>query len=214
VSHNLYILERFCDKGIFINHGKNTSYGEIHKVIGDYQVVIHQLMKNQQSVAVPLLEESCTKDVKITNVKLLTQDGKEKKVFNFRDTLRIKIEYESKDIIHNPQFQIILWSYDGKLISAFGPHLDNLKISNIDKGKGVIECWIEKLPLLANRYYITVGMYDKTRTITLDYWAADMHTGLSFGMLPNLVSTTMGEMAPICHFDSRWIINGKQLDRT
>jgi lipopolysaccharide transport system ATP-binding protein len=214
VSHNLYILERFCDKGIFISHGKNTSYGEIHKVIGDYQVVIYQLIKNQQSVAAPLLEESCIKSVKITNVKLLTQDGKEQKIFNFKDTLRIRLEYESKDIIHNPQFQIILWSYDGKLISAFGPHLDNLKISNIDKGKGVAECWIEKLPLLANRYYITVGMYDKTRTITLDYWAADMHTGLSFGILPNLVSTTMGEMAPICHFNSKWLINGKQLNRT
>jgi hypothetical protein len=57
-------------------------------------------------------------------------------------------------------------------------------------------------------------MYDKTRTITLDYWAADTHPELSFGILPNLVSTTMGQMASICHFDSRWLIDGKQLDRT
>jgi hypothetical protein len=77
-----------------------------------------------------------------------------------------------------------------------------------------MECCIEKLPLLANKYYITIGIYDKTRTITLDYWASNTNTGLTFDILPNLVSTTMGQRTPICHFDSRWLIDGKQLDRT
>ena len=212
VSHNLFILERFCDNGIFFNHGKNKSYGEIHKVIGDYQYMMQQLMKNQQNVISPLYKECRIKEVKITNVKLLNQDGEEQKIFNFRDTVIIRVEYESENIVYNINFQIILYSYDGKLISVFGPHLENIKISNIPKGKGMIECHIEKLSLLANKYYITVGMYDKTRTITLDYWAADMHSGLTFDIMPNLVSTTMGQMTPICHFDSRWILNGKQLD--
>ena len=214
VSHDLYIVERFCDKGLFLNHGINKSYGEIHKVIEDYQFMMHQLMKNQQSATGSISKEYCTKEVKITNVKFLAQDGKEKKVFNFKDSLIIRIEYESKDIIYNPNFQIILYSYDGKLISVFGPHMDNIRISSIPKGKGIAECCIEKLPLMANKYYIIVGMYDKTRTITFDYWGSNANTELTFDILPNRVSTTMGQWTPICHFDSRWLIDGKQLDRT
>jgi len=214
VSHDLYAVEKFCDKGIFLNHGKNKSYGEIHKVIGDYQVMIRQLMKNQQDVTNPLFEKRFTKEVKITNVKFLNQDGKEQKVFAFGDTLRIRIEYEAENIIHNPRFRIDVWSWEEKLISIFDPHLENIEIPFINKGRGVIECLIEKLPFLENRYYLEIGIWDKTRTIIFDYWAGNINTNLSFDILPNRVSTTMGQWTPICHFDSRWLIDEKQLDRT
>jgi len=204
VSHNLLTVDKFCDKGIFLNKGKIKSYGGIHKVIHDYQSIINQLLDKQKSMrgVIPGIPY-CTKEVKITNVKYLGRDNKEQKNFSSGDKLGIKIEYKANHTIINPIFQLSLFNKENVHISVFATHIDNIKIKSI-QGKGAIECWINNLPLLLNKYYVTVAVYDNTHNLTFDYWSGAIYSQY-FQVLPNRISRKMAEYTPVCKFDNKWI---------
>lgn len=210
VSHSLLTVERFCDKGIFLHNGIIKSQGKIHTAIQDYQKIINQLLEKQKAVSgvIPGMPY-CTKEVEITNVKYLNRDNKEQKEFLPGDALGIRVEYKANRIISNPVFQISLLNREGVHISVFGTHLENIQIESIS-GNGTVECWIDSLPLLLNNYYASVTIYDKTPNITFDYWNGAI-SNKYFQVLPNQVSTKMHEWTPVCHFKSKWKINGKDV---
>lgn len=210
VSHDLFTVEKFCDKGMFINKGIIESQGEVRKVIQDYQSAINQSL--QKRIGVVSGMSYGTKEIEITNVKILDKNSKEQNTFSLGDTLRIRVEYEAKNTFDNPRFQISIWSWDSIRVSVFGPHLDGLEMPCIKEGKGTIECQIDKLPLLTGNYYVNIGIYDESNKITFDWWGGDVHPSLSFHILPNRVSAMMGQYTGICHFDSKWLINEKQLE--
>jgi lipopolysaccharide transport system ATP-binding protein len=207
VSHDLFTVEKFCDRGIFLDHGHSKSMGEIREVIQTYQGEINNLLSLNQ-ISNDAIPETpyCTKEIEIKGVVLLDQDGIEQKTFAFGDTLRVKIEYKAKNAVYNPRISISLWSWDGRLISVFAPHLDSYEITKIDKGEGMVECWIDKLPLLMNSYYINIKITSKDSKVTFDWWTGNIKPMLSFNILPNHISAIMGQYTGICHFDSKWVI--------
>ncbi|MBN1638104.1 MAG: ABC transporter ATP-binding protein [Ignavibacteriales bacterium] len=203
VSHSLLTVEKFCDNGLFLNYGKIKSYGEIHKVIRDYQSAINQLLDEQKSVvgAIPGVPY-CTKEVEIIYVKYLGKDNKERKEFSPGDALGIRIKYKTNNTVFNPIFQIAILNQEDLCISVFGTHIDKTKIKSI-QGEGIIECWIDNLPLLLNKYFITVAVYDKTHNITFDYWNGAI-LNKYIQILPNRTSEKMAEYTPICYLNNEW----------
>lgn len=211
VSHNLFTVERFCDTGMFLNNGIIESYGEIQKVIQDYQSLISRLLEEQENLAevIPGIPH-CTKEVEIIDVKYLGRNGKEQEEFSLGEALGIRVEYEAKHTIHNPIFQISLNNREGVYISILGTHIDEIRIKSI-QDKGIIECWIDNLPLLMNQYYVSVGVYDETQNITFDYWDGALYRQY-FRVLPNRTSLKMAQYTPICQLHSKWKVNGKEIN--
>jgi len=209
VSHDLLTMGKFCDRGIFITKGTIKSQGKIHEAIQAYQFTINQLLERQGTAAsiVPMIPY-CTKEVEITNVKFLDRDSKAQKEFCPGDPFGIRIEYKANHNIPNPIFQISLLNREGVHISVFGTHIDNVQIKST-QGEEVIECWLDSLPLLLNKYYATVAIYDETHNITYDYWngaACDEF----FQVSPNRTSEKMAEYTPVCKFNNKWIFHGKR----
>ena len=207
VSHDLYSVGVFCEKGLFIYGGRDLSQGKIQNVISDYQVLNNRLIMSQTVKKTQNDLIYCTKDIEITSVKCLNRDGIERKAFSSGDTLRLKIQFKAKKEVPDSRFEIYIRKSGGELISVFGPHFDKKVIPSIKPGNWVIECVIDSLSLLSNSYYIDIGIYDETRKILLDWWNIDRHPDLTFEILPNQVSIMMGQYTPICHFKSKWSVN-------
>ena len=203
VSHSLLTVEKFCDKGLFLNNGKIKSYGEIHKVIREYQSIINQLLNKPKNVTdvMPGMPY-CTKEVEIKYVKYLGKNNKEWKKFSPGDALGIRIKYKTNHTVFNPIVQIALLNQEGVCISVFGTHIDKIRIKSI-QDEGTIECWIDNLPLLLNKYYITVAIYDESHNITFDYWNGAM-LNQYIQILPNRTSEKMAEYTPICYLNNKW----------
>lgn len=202
VSHNLLAVERFCNKGIFLNKGKIESQGEIQKVIRDYQTMINQIIKVLRIDMRDIGSPHTTKDVEVLDVKYLDKEGKKNENFNTGETIGIRVLYDAKIHISNPIFQISLTNKEGVHISVLGTHIEGINIESIE-GKGVLECWIDDLPLLWNKYFITVGIYDQTHNILLDYWNGALNN-YYFQVYPDKISEKMAEYTPICRLSSRW----------
>ena len=204
ISHDLFTIEKFCDKGIFLSKGKVQSRGKICKVVQDYQLTDNKLSKKNEIRIKNLKEKSnYTKKVEIIAVEFLSEDGKVQKSFAFNEPLIIRITYKANDSVR-PRFQLAMRRWDSELVSVFGPHLETSKEFNINKGKGILECRIEKIPLLKNKYYVNIGVYDRTGKVTFDFWDANAHPELFFEILPNKISAMMGQYTGLCHFGSRW----------
>lgn len=61
-------------------------------------------------------------------------------------------------------------------------------------GKGTVECWIDRIPLLMNNYYLNIKIMDKTGRLTIDWWPGNTRpTILSFNILPNQISAAKGQ---------------------
>lgn len=209
VSHDLYTVEKFCDKGLLLERGLIKSQGDINNVIRDYQYRVNQSLEKRQTDVIPDIPYS-TKEVEITNVEYLDTMGKELTEIPFGGTLGIKIDYKTKHIINEPIVQIALFNSQGIRISTFGTHLYKIKINAIN-GEGFIECWVDNLPLLSDKFFVNVSFYDKNHEILLDYWRGSIK-GSYFQVLPNNVSIKMGEYTAICHFNARWEIGqGKDI---
>jgi hypothetical protein len=65
---------------------------------------------------------------------------------------------------------------------------------------------------LTNLYYANVGIYDKTGAIIYDFWYGNVKRQLSFSILPNQITSIMGQYAGICHFESKWLLNQGKSD--
>jgi lipopolysaccharide transport system ATP-binding protein len=209
VSHDLYTVEKFCDRGILIDNGKIKSKGEKEIVIRDYQYIITQSI---QKGITDVISDSfyCTKDVEITNVEYLDINGKQSTDFSFGATIRIRVGYKTKQIVYEPVIQIALFNSNGIKISNFGTHLDQIKINSI-QGEGSLECRFENIPLLPDKFFVNVSFYDKNHEILLDYWRGSTMNSY-FQVLPNVISTKMGEYAAICHFNARWIFDSGKVN--
>lgn len=203
VSHELYTVEKFCDKCILINHGKIEGMGETKKVIKDYQYIITQSI--QKGIGdVNSDSNYCSNEVEIINVKYLDINSKQATDFSFGDNLCIRVEYKTQHIINEPIFQISLFNADGIKISTFGTHLDEIKINSI-QGEGYIECWFDNIPLLSDKFYVNVSIYDKNHLIRYHSWAGTEKNSY-FQVLPNNVSAKTSEYMAICHFNTRWVL--------
>ncbi len=211
VSHDLFTVEKFCDTGVLLFKGKSQPKNEIHTVISDYQAMINEWMQNQSGNGASSDALYCTKTIELRAVTFLGKTGFEQAQFDFNDTLRVRIDFEAQETVYRPVFQVSLWTFDGQLISVFGPHFENLKIPKVEKGSGFVEFEIPNLPLLANRYCLKISVFDETRTNYLDWWDYQVHPELSFMVLPNSVSTMMGQYCPPCYFESKWTVNGQKI---
>lgn len=202
VSHELFTVEKFCDNCILINHGIIKSMGETKKVIQDYQYIITQSI---QKGIVNVTSDSiyCTKDVEITNLKFLDNNSKQTTDFSFGENLCIRVEYKTQHSINEPIFQISLFNADGIKISTFGTHLDEIKTNSI-QGEGHIDCWFDNIPILPDKFYVNVSIYDKNHLIRHDYWRG-IEKNSYFQVRPNNISAKTGEYKAICHFNPRWV---------
>lgn len=213
ISHDLFTIEKFCDKGIFLNNGVVKRRGGIQEVIGDYQELIAQLSHNNRMTGDVVPQISCsTKEAIITDVEFLGQNGEAQEEFTFGNTFGIRVEYKTDDPIDNPQIiEVAIHNHDGVRVCVLDTMVDDVQIHPPIQGIGVVECWIESLPLLANRYYVDVCLYDSSHMKLLDYWSGTIKSDLSFVVLPNRISSIMADWRGICHFDVRWVTNGREI---
>jgi lipopolysaccharide transport system ATP-binding protein len=209
ISHSLLAIEKFCNTGILLNKGTIKNHGEIHNVIRNYQSKVNQLLNKQNRLKefTPGIPH-CTKEIEITDVKFTNVEDKEQDEFSPGSTLGIKINLKTNQTILNPIFQIALLNQEGVFISVLGTHINKIQIEPIHI-KDTVRCMIDNLPLLCNKYYITIAIYDETHNITLDYWNGAINAQY-FRVLPDRTSEKMGEFTPICQMPTRWIFgNGE-----
>lgn len=174
VSHSLGQIEAFCDRSIWINKGKIVADGlprDIHPQYLEYMGEMRDEQKKKEKAKAAEKEakekaESEDKDTikrwgsgdaRITSVKVLDKDNKEKNVFHVGSEIRIKIDYKVEKTVKDSVFGIGIFRADG--INCYGT---NTRIDRFDKFNlthdGTLEITMDNVGLMPGKYLVDLAI--------------------------------------------------------
>ncbi|HWQ19351.1 MAG TPA: Wzt carbohydrate-binding domain-containing protein, partial [Methanotrichaceae archaeon] len=105
--------------------------------------------------------------VEITGVKLLDKNGRENSNFVFGDPLTVRIFYKANEPVESPVFGVVFYSqetYCYGTTNEFKGHDAGIVV-----GTGHLDLAINRLPLLAGRFEITVAVASSDYTTSYDW---------------------------------------------
>lgn len=170
VSHNLNIVRRMCSHLVWLEDGKFQQTGPVDEVAEQYQLYIQkfemQQMKQQGSTAG--FKRLGSREIEITAVRILNQDGVEKVIFGTGDKLSIEMDFVAHKPISNPEFSLSIYRRDGVHVTSTNTNVAGLEVGIVDGG-GTLRYSIPNLPLTPAHYFLTVIVRDSQQSQIYDH---------------------------------------------
>jgi lipopolysaccharide transport system ATP-binding protein len=98
--------------------------------------------------------------VDITDIELLGEDGQRKSVFDFGERMTIRVRYDARDTVIEPDIRIGINRSDDVHCCTFSSIADDVKLASIS-GQGVIELTTTPIKLVADLYTLTISVREK-----------------------------------------------------
>lgn len=149
VSHNMLSIKTMCPRVIYLRKGEVVFDGPTDEGLALYEgdSKLSTLRWFQP------LEGGATAE--ITNVELLSEDGRPKTVFDFGERMRVRISYRSPKAVAAPNFLCTIRRGDDTFCCNFSSTTDGAAIDSIE-GEGAVELLTEGLRLVSDRYRVEI----------------------------------------------------------
>lgn len=196
VSHDLDTVARLCSKVMWLERGQVRMVGESNEVINRYLAHINERQQAQQlrqeqaqadaarqrgeatpespsaageAAADGLPQENFPpKKGRIVRIEALDPSGNPAASVETGDPITLRIHFEAREPIPRPVFGLALHRDDGAHITGPNTHNDRFAVEQIH-GQGYIDYRVERLPLMAGRFYVSASLYDESITYCYDY---------------------------------------------
>ena len=114
VSHDRSALERFCDRGVLIENGKQIAEGDIREVLAEYSgVVLGELEVTSET---PATNERPQNDyAEIVEVRCLNQDGQLRTKFQYGEKICLTYKIKVKRQLERPIAGVTIWEKNTSL---------------------------------------------------------------------------------------------------
>lgn len=159
VTHDISIIQRYCDRAMLIRNGNIKEIGKAEDVtnkyvfnnISDEEKRISNERKNDQFNGANL-----KKRAKITKVEFLDKDGNMKNIFMTNETIIVKIFFETDIDLDEINFGVGLHSTTGVFVFGYNTQMDNYSVG---KNTNNLTLHLKDIPLLNGEYFVNVTMY-------------------------------------------------------
>jgi len=157
VSHNFYLVQAVCDKGLYLNQGKVCCYGPTQEVISVYEQDLHQerLRKfhvNGQHKSSDVGDNKGDQ-IEITKVAVLTSDGRvPMEHFSSQESVQIRIHYNAYHALGQVHASVFITRADGLTCCMMRTKLAGFEM-NVARGQGVVTVTLDPLQLVSGAYF-------------------------------------------------------------
>lgn len=127
VSHDIFTIQKYCDRTIWLKNGKIAEVGP-SKIIGNKYLEESALEQEKWLFEVAEVEKNEIKDAtqrngrvvvgkkaKIVSVRTLSPAGKEKKIFSPGEKIVIEVAYKVREKIENPILGVTIYDTTNKI---------------------------------------------------------------------------------------------------
>ncbi len=169
VSHDLATVERISDKVIWLKNGKIEKEGFPKRITDAYLEYIGK--KDKEKANLKHIEEQLegatnkekrwgSREIEISNVKMIDRKGKEKYIYDSDEPLTIEFDVNAKSSEKDFVFGIGIVNYEG--INCYGSNteIENFKAKKIS-GKGKVTIEIPALNLINGTYYLNIAVHKR-----------------------------------------------------
>ena len=164
VSHELHKIEEVCTRCIYIDHGEIRFDGSPRQAIVRYR---DDLMRSY-SLEKPDARPTIGLKAQITGLDFCDGAGRKKSTFESGEDLIVKISYRSNQRIINPVVAIGIYGPKGEHVAGFSTRSNSSIVDDLEQ-QGVINCRLNKLPLLSGFYSVSVELSDIHGAEIFDY---------------------------------------------
>jgi lipopolysaccharide transport system ATP-binding protein len=200
VSHNMALIQAFCERGIYLDEGKVAAIGPMNEVINAY---LKTLEKNEAQDLSERQDRKGKGDVVLTAVEVIDGDGVPGNPIKVGQPVRFSFslsEFTKKDL----WCRFSLKDEIGHSVVAFNSNTPGAEDTYSDEISTKFVCELDELLLIPGRYRIDVSIYgaggeeqDSIEAAAfLDVLAGDVH-GRPLGV-PQRKRTNV-------YFPHRWI---------
>jgi len=195
VSQSPSILNELCDrvilldKGRIIKEGLPQKVGELYHemmVVGEQAVFLESKESESISSNFPQKEYfknwrvssdswgtiSGTKEIEITEVRILNSEGKKENIFKTGEKMLVKVDFFVHKEIENPHFGVAVFREDGTYVYGPNTRFDGFTFEKLKKGKGEFSIEYKNLNLLPGKYRISVAIWPEDESFAYDYHEA------------------------------------------
>jgi ABC-type multidrug transport system ATPase subunit len=216
VSHDPLLIQRFCERALWLEQGRVAMVGGAKEVVTSYQAFCARLEDKRLRGAASnggiasREHEDILRNLQLTGarwgngkikfskVEMLNSRGEQAWVFGAGEEVTVRLRVESDEDYPVPIFAADIYRYDGVFIGSVNNHDTNPTRLPIRRGENLIELRISKLDLSHNVYFLSVKAYTENGEPD---WSdpADIHYQMyQFNVL------TEGVMHGLMRFEAEW----------
>jgi lipopolysaccharide transport system ATP-binding protein len=196
VSHNMEQMRSLCHEILVLEEGRVVTHGDPKNAIECFNDLMRQRSERRAAqlsgesppnLAVERGSRLGTQEATIRAVQMLNGKGRATETLQTGDSLTIILEYSLAKPISD--MAAILGIYNETNVKCFETVIPSIRATlTSPKEKGCLCCYLPKLPLLAGRYYIDVGLYPIDWNYVYDYhWHMHvLHVGSPTGTPPGV----------------------------
>jgi ABC-type polysaccharide/polyol phosphate transport system ATPase subunit len=155
-AHDLHALRGLCDRALWLQGGRVAESGPVDVVLASYE----DHLRKRSAAHAEAPGTGGTGEVVIRQVRLTDAQGVPRIEFRNGETLRVEVEFETREPLDSPVMGVALFRDDG--VYCYGPNtLFDGEFAGSYDGRYVLAATFENLPLLGGRYEASVAFYDK-----------------------------------------------------
>ena len=156
VSHDVGSISRFCERAVWLDHGRLMADGASDQVTRSYVEAVAAGASLGRTVSSDELGRGAVPDVRISSVRLLDARGDEVHVVPSRSRLRLEIGYEAVRDVEDLDVGFTVFRDDGvRCVDA------PLVVKRLREGTGLLVLDFPAFSLHAGRYDVSISLYER-----------------------------------------------------
>lgn len=175
VTHDVAVVQRYCDRALLLRSGKIEKIGKADEVADEYR---YQNMSDEERRMVDeqnqgAKDETDTKKkllkvAEITKVEFLDKNENKKSVFETGEDLSVRIYFKQNKKTDQLNFGMTITSQENAHLIGISTIIDKVDVSKFVK-EGYFQAEYKKLPLRTGTYYIDAAIFGKNHDNVFDY---------------------------------------------
>jgi ABC-type polysaccharide/polyol phosphate transport system ATPase subunit len=161
VSHNLTMMEQFCDRMVFLHHGRIAGEGAPPQIVAEYRRVLaaeeHERHGGREAAR---RARQGTQQLRLSDVRL--NDGRDEA--EYRGPLVIHAHWAASEPVDGLRVRIAFHSVFGVLVATVPLPVVDQRL----EGEGELEIAIPDIGLLPGPYDVSVEIHDRSGLVVLD----------------------------------------------
>jgi ABC-type glutathione transport system ATPase component len=165
VTHDMSAVENYCDRALLFDHGRLIADGSSGDVTMQYRHRVGQALNSEPIVAGDDDGEPRrwgTREVTITNVCILNQEGRPATAVPSGSCISVEIEFEAKSDVGEIVCGVALHRADGLHIAGSNTKLGGIEVPSPHAGmRDRVRYTVDKLNVNAGSYLLSASVYDR-----------------------------------------------------
>jgi len=160
VSHDIGLIQRLCDRAIWLDQGRVAASGTVRDVATAYHLEVGERELRERALRGEVGGRTGSGEVEIVSAKVIDKAGASKTLLEIGDPASFEIRYRNKSGVNDAVFGVYVYRDDGTGICGTNTMLDEVAVPL--REEGIVRFAMDSLALLPGAYDVDVAATDRS----------------------------------------------------